>query len=179
LLGWVREDAMAVNWGTKFRASPRLILISLVIELWLLTLYSTVVIGLALFLYSHQLVDSTMAAGVLFSLMDVRRYPFHALATLTILQSILSLVYVLSHCLLSRGFRSAGLRRPAKTRLNSACSNLLRLLMLLVVVATAMDLVVASREPTCLPESRSVGLWASGISCRMHRTIAALSVLAL
>lgn len=63
---------MAVHWGTKFKASPRLVLISLVIELWLLTLYSTTVAGLALFLYSHRVVDSTMSAGVLFSLMSVR-----------------------------------------------------------------------------------------------------------
>lgn len=63
---------MAVNWGTKLKASPRLVLISLIIELWLLTLYSITIAGFAFFLYSHSLVDSTMAAGVLFSLIGVR-----------------------------------------------------------------------------------------------------------
>jgi hypothetical protein len=60
---------MAVNWGTMFKASPRLVLVGLVIELWLLTLYSIAIAGLAFFLYSHGLVDSTMSAGVLFSFM--------------------------------------------------------------------------------------------------------------
>jgi hypothetical protein len=64
---------MAVNWGTNFKASPRLVLISLLVELWLLTLYSITIAGLAFFLYSHDFVDSTMAAGVLFSLIGVRK----------------------------------------------------------------------------------------------------------
>jgi len=63
---------MAVDWGTKFKASQKLVLISLIIELRVLTLYSIAVTGLALVLYSRQYVDSTMAAGVLFSLMGVR-----------------------------------------------------------------------------------------------------------
>ena len=101
------------------------------------------------------------------------------LALLTDPQSILSMIYVLSHCLLSRKLCSAGLRRPAKTKLDSACSHLPRLLMLLWIVATAMDLIVASRRPTCLPDSRSTDSWSSGLGCRMHRAIAGLSVLAL
>ena len=170
---------MAVDWGTKLKASQKLVLISLIVELWVLTLYSIAITGLALFLYSRQYVDSTMAAGVLFSLMGVRSYRPRSFTVLTKLQAILSLIYVLFHCLLSRRFRSAGMRRPAKTRLDSACSNLPRLLMLLWIVATAMDLIVASRRPTCLPGPRHGDFWQAGMSCRMHRSIAALSVLAL
>ena len=103
--------------------------------------------------------------------------PSHASTNLQ--KSIMSLIYVFAHCLLSRRFRSAGLRRPAKTRLDSACSNLPRLLMLLWIVATAMDLIVASRRPICLPQDISTGYWTSGISCRMHRAISACSLLAL
>ena len=170
---------MAVNWATQFKASPRLVLISLVVELWLLTLYSITVAGLALFLYSNRFVDSTMSAGVLFSLMSVRYYNLPQVQVLTCVKSIMSLIYVFAHCLLSRRFCSAGLRRPAKTRLDSACSNLPRLLMLLWMVATAMDLIVASRRPICLPSIFSAGYWASGMSCRMHRAISACSLLAL
>jgi hypothetical protein len=173
------DEMMAVTWGTKFKASPRLVLISLVVELWLLTLYSITVAGLALFLYSYRFVDSTMSAGILFSLMSVRDSGFSRNPVLTCVKSIMSLIYVFAHCLLSRRFCSAGLRRPAKTRLDSACSNLPRLLMLLWMVATAMDLIVASRKPICLPVNISAGYWASGISCRMHRAISACSLLAL
>lgn len=74
IAGELVDDIMAVNWGTKFKASPRLVLVSLVIELWLLTLYSIAIAGLAFSLYSHGLVDSTMSAGVLFSFIGVSYY---------------------------------------------------------------------------------------------------------
>jgi hypothetical protein len=65
------NDIMAFNWRTKLKASLRLVLIGLVIELWVLTFCSIIIIVSALFLYSHRLVDSIMAAGVLVSLISV------------------------------------------------------------------------------------------------------------
>lgn len=73
-------STMTVDWGSKFKPSQRFVLISLVIELWMLTIYSATVLGLAIFLYSKQLIDLTVAAGVLFSLMGVRiRFPSYFL----------------------------------------------------------------------------------------------------
>lgn len=62
---------MAVGWGRELKLSPQLMILVVVIELWMLTLCSFSIAGLALFLHSRRLVDSTMAAGVLFSLMGV------------------------------------------------------------------------------------------------------------
>lgn len=87
---------MAFNWRAKLKASLRLVLIGLVIELWVLTFCSIIIIVSALFLYSHRLVDSIMAAGVLVSLISVGHWRLSRISS----ADYLTVLFIARLCLL-------------------------------------------------------------------------------
>lgn len=69
-----------------------------------------------------------------------------------------------------------------KTFLHTACTYLLRLVVLLWLTADVVGLMVVSEQPWCLPSGSHAGhagFWATGISCQLHRVAVFIAVASL
>jgi len=94
-------------------------------------------------------------------------------------QSLLSMTYIGLHVEVGRQFRKAGWRTPRRTKLDSACRLLPRFLIICWMAAAAVGLVVAARQPICVNKELRGELWKTGISCKLHRLVTAVGLLAL
>jgi hypothetical protein len=82
-------------------------------------------------------------------------------------------------CLACRLRRRACHKRPERTRLEAVSRFLPRLLIICWIAAAANGLVVAARQPRCLPARASPDRWRVGLSCSLHRSATAMAVGAL
>lgn len=59
------------------------------------------------------------------------------------------------------------------------CGFLPRVLILLWMVTAAVCLIVAARQPKCIPGQAMQNFWQIGLSCQLHRAIVGMAVVAL
>lgn len=91
----------------------------------------------------------------------------------------MSLFYLSLHSLLARKHRLAGLYPPPRSFLHATCRDTLRVMMLVWIAASASGLIVAARQPECLPGLSHHDFWKFGVSCKLHRATVGIAVSAM
>lgn len=94
-------------------------------------------------------------------------------------QSQLSLLFLLVHLLLARRQRLVIMYNYPPSSLNSIGRFFPRVLIILWMTAAAVGIIVAARQPKCLPGRASQTFWQIGLSCQLHRAIVSIAVVAL
>jgi len=80
---------------------------------------------------------------------------------------------------MARRHRKAGPFYQEHNVLRSACFAIARIMTISWMAASGVGLVVAVRQPMCLPANGLYASWQAGISCVIHRASVAASLAAL
>ncbi|KAI9876810.1 MAG: hypothetical protein M1830_005654 [Pleopsidium flavum] len=115
-----------------------------------------------MYLYGAGLVDSTITVS----------------EVLMVISSGLSAIYIPLHQLMARRYRKAGPSYQKHNVLRSACFAVARVMTISWMAASGFGLVVAVRQPTCLPDNGLFPPWQAGMSCIIHRASVAASLVA-
>jgi hypothetical protein len=148
-------------------------------SLLLLCLAQTVVV---LYLYATRHVDTTIVASLMLSFVGVSRatHRSHWSRTDVLLgKSQLSIIFILIHSLLARCHRLDIMYNCPRTNLSTLCRFLPRILIILWMIAAAVGMIVAARQPKCMPGIVLQDSWQFGLSCQLHRATVGMSAAAL
>jgi hypothetical protein len=135
-----------------------------------------------LYLYAARRVDTTIAASLMLSFVGVSKATHGSLWSRTDVllgKSQLTLIFVLVHSLLARCHRLDILYNCPRTKLSSLCRFLPRILVMLWMIAAAVGLIVAARQPKCMPGRVLQDSWQFGLTCQLHRATVGMSAAAL
>ncbi|KAF7507598.1 hypothetical protein GJ744_010268 [Endocarpon pusillum] len=133
-----------------------------VVGLYSLLLTSLAETVIVLDLFATQSVDTTISASLILSFVG----------------SQLSLLFLLVHSLLARRQRLAIVYNHFRSSLGFICRFLPRLLIMLWMIAAAVGIIVAARQPKCLPGHVMQPFWQIGLSCQLHRANVGIAVVA-
>jgi hypothetical protein len=155
-----------------------------VVGLYSLLISSLIQTVVTLHLYATQSVDTTISAGLILTFVSVRKpAPLTSTASdeglTSRLKSQISLLFLFIHSWLARRTALGLMRNGSRARLNSVCRCLPRILIMLWITAAAVGLIVAARQPRCTPGHAMQNFWQIGLSCRLHRAIVGMAVVAL
>ena len=135
-----------------------------------------------LYLYATRRVDTTIAASLMLSFVGVSKATHGSLWSRTDVspgKSQLTLIFVLVHSLLARCHRLDILYNCPRTKLSSLCRFLPRILVMLWMITAAVGLIVAARQPKCMPGHVLQDSWQFGRTCQLHRATVGMSAAAL
>ncbi|KAA8647596.1 uncharacterized protein ATNIH1004_006290 [Aspergillus tanneri] len=138
----------------------------LFISLYVSLLESLIEWALILYLYGHRQVDSKMTPSLI----------------LALIASFLTVPLVVLHSILAWQYNRVCGFGSQKAILNTACTYLLRLTIIVWLAASVAGLVVVSQKVSCLPDTTDINnnnsFWKVGVSCALHRAVVIVSVLA-
>jgi hypothetical protein len=153
-------------------------LLLIIWALYLLSTFALVDFAIVLTLFAHRDADATMSTSLVLIFISVRATAISK-NPLTSLEAILSMVYVWLHIHFAHRFRRGCQAGQKWTRTESISRFLPRLLIVFWIAASANGLVVAARQPKCMPATASHDLWRAGLSCALHRSATGMAVGAL
>lgn len=100
-------------------------------------------------------------------------------ASLTFIQSFLSLPLVGLQSLVAWQYNNIGGFGTQKTILHNICTYVLRLDLMIWLATSVAGLVVAAQQVYCLPEGTDATFWRVGISCAFHRASVIVAVVSM
>ena len=163
------------------RGDGKVTLKIIVSTLYLLSVSSVSETIFTTYLFAKREADSTISISLIFVFVSV--WPAFLIPTAVyntdLKQSLLSILYGLLHSFLARRLRSSESRTLPRTQLYSTAMFMPRLLITVWMASAAAGLVVAARQPACLPGHEGYAFWKFGTSCDIHRATVGLAVAAL
>ncbi|KAF1986493.1 hypothetical protein K402DRAFT_81123 [Aulographum hederae CBS 113979] len=124
----------------------------------------------------------SLAATIYIIVIGAVDFDFLPSAVLILASSVVSLCYVVLHCMVTRRQQRWTDDQLQISLMRKACHIGLRLavtLCILWALTSGWNLIVAARQPICLPEGSNGSRWQVGISCIVERFSAAMSLVAL